>query len=32
MLRAGRLTMTIPDQPNHPQQQYRATVPPEGRK
>jgi ATP-dependent DNA helicase RecG len=30
MLRAGRLTMTIPDQPNHPQQQYRATVPPEG--
>ena len=24
MLRAGRLAMTIPDQPNHPQQKYRA--------
>ena len=31
MLKAGRLEMTIPDQPNHPQQQYRATVPPEER-
>jgi ATP-dependent DNA helicase RecG len=26
MLRAGRLSMTIPDQPNHPQQRYRATA------
>lgn len=31
MLRASRLEMTIPDQPNHPQQQYRAAVPPENR-
>ena len=31
MLKAGRLEMTIPEQPNHPQQQYRATVPPEER-
>ena len=28
MLRSGRLEMTIPNQPNHPQQQYRAVVPP----
>ena len=27
MLRAGRLAMTIPDQPNHPQQQYRSADP-----
>jgi ATP-dependent DNA helicase RecG len=26
MLRAGRLTMTIPDQPNHPDQRYRAAT------
>ncbi|MBL9219694.1 MAG: putative DNA binding domain-containing protein [Opitutaceae bacterium] len=26
MLRAGRLAMTIPDQPNHPDQRYRAVV------
>ncbi len=25
LLRAGRLAMTIPEQPNHPQQTYRAT-------
>ena len=29
MLRSGRLELTLPDQPNHPQQQYRAAVPPE---
>jgi len=28
MLRSGVLKMTIPDQPNHPQQRYRAVVPP----
>jgi len=27
MLRNGRLRMTIPEQPNHPQQQYEAAVP-----
>ena len=26
MLRAGRLTMTLPEQPNHPDQRYRALV------
>lgn len=26
MVRAGRLNMTLPDQPNHPNQQYRATT------
>lgn len=26
MLRAGRLEMTIPDQPNHPDQRYRAII------
>jgi ATP-dependent DNA helicase RecG len=31
MLRARRLEMTIPGQPNHPEQQYRATLPPENR-
>ncbi|MCU0791971.1 MAG: hypothetical protein MUE42_03785 [Opitutaceae bacterium] len=25
LLRSGRLAMTLPDQPNHPQQTYRAT-------
>lgn len=30
MLKAGRLEMTLPDQPNHPQQQYRAAVHPQG--
>ena len=25
LLRSGRLVMTMPDQPNHPQQKYRAT-------
>lgn len=28
MLRAGRLAMTMPDQPNHPEQRYRATAAP----
>ncbi len=28
LLRQGQIAMTIPDQPNHPQQAYRATVPP----
>jgi ATP-dependent DNA helicase RecG len=28
MLRDGRLAMTIPDQPNHPEQRYRAIVAP----
>lgn len=29
MLQEGELQRTIPDQPNHPQQQYRAAGPPE---
>ncbi|MFZ5496483.1 MAG: ATP-binding protein [Verrucomicrobiota bacterium] len=29
MLRAGRLEMTLPDQPNHPDQRYRALVTPQ---
>jgi ATP-dependent DNA helicase RecG len=29
MLRTGALKMTIPDQPNHPQQRYRAVAPPD---
>ncbi len=31
MIREGVLAYTIPDQPNHPQQKYRAAVPPEER-
>ena len=31
MIAAGELARTIPDQASHPQQQYRATVPPEER-
>jgi len=27
MLKSGRLELTLPDQPNHPQQRYRAAVP-----
>ena len=32
MLKSGRLELTLPDQPNHPQQQYRAAVRPEDRR
>jgi len=31
LLRSRKLVMTIPDQPNHPEQKYRAAVPPEAK-
>jgi len=32
MLKSGRLELTIPDQPNHPHQRYRAAVPSDQRR